>query len=143
MHYATPEEKTNTEILLELYRQACADFRGSVTLRLQRFAVFIALTAVAGAATFSIAGLHPYHAAAGAFGLLMTILFWLLDYHSELSSQLIRKRIKACEKLLGVVEHFIPDTDPHTEFSIAVIIHLIFATILACWLAIEILILTS
>jgi uncharacterized membrane protein len=143
MYYTNQEDKTNTEVLLELYRQACINSREYINLRYKRFAIFIAITAIIGAATFQISELHSHHAIVGAFGILMTILFWLLDHRTETFYQVKRNRLKACEKHLGVVEYFIPNTDERPGIPVAVIMHLIFATILLGWLAIEILIITT
>ena len=143
MSYKNLEEIKDTEVLLELYRQAYINAREYINLRYKRFAIFIAITAMIGAATFVIAELHPYHATVGGFGILMTILFWMLDYRTEIFYQVKRRRLKACEKLLGVVEYFIPNTDEQPGIPVAILMHLIFATILLGWIAIEALIITS
>ncbi len=143
MSYTDQEEKTNISILLELYRQACISSREYLNLRYKRFAIFVAITALIGAATFAIAELHPYHATVSAFGIVMTVLFWLLDYRTEKSFLAKQQRIKACEKLLGVVDYFIPDAEPQPGIPVAIIMHMIFATILLGWFAVEILIITT
>jgi hypothetical protein len=75
MNKANQEDKTNTEVLLEFYRQACINSREYINLRYKRFAIFIALTAIIGAATFEVVELHPYHSVVSAFGIVISILF--------------------------------------------------------------------
>ena len=137
MNQKTQSDQTNVEVLLELYRQACINAREYIDLRYKRFAIFVAITAIIGAATFEISDLHAYHAYVGAFGILNTVLFWLLDYRTQTFYIVKRNRLKACEKLLGAVQHFIPETDEMPGIPISVVMHLIFAMILLGWLTLE------
>ncbi len=131
------EDIINVEILLELYRQASMNARGYINLRHKHFSIFIAMTAMTGAVAFAIPELHPFHATVVLYGILNTLLFWLLDHRTETLYLAKRQRVKACEKLLDVQSHFIPDTDEQPGIRITMIKHLIFALILAAWLAIE------
>jgi uncharacterized membrane protein len=143
MNNTYQEDKINIDVLLEIYRQACINSREYMNLRYKRFAIFIAITAIVGAAAFEITELHPYHSIVSAFGIIMTILFWLLDHRTETFYQVKRERLKACEKHLGVVEYFIPSTDELPGIPISILMHLIFATIFLGWKAIEVLIFTT
>jgi len=97
MNYTSEESKVNIDILLELYRQANINSRVYINMRYKPFALFVAITAMIGAATFNIPELHPYHATAAFFGMVMTILFWLLDHRTSTFYLAKRKRIRECE----------------------------------------------
>ncbi|HHJ38856.1 MAG: hypothetical protein AXA67_00235 [Methylothermaceae bacteria B42] len=131
-------EPIDVEVLLELYRQACINAREHIELRYKRFALFVAITAIIGAATFSITDLHPYHIYVAIFGILMTILFWILDHRTRLFYEVKCRRILACEKLLGVTEYFVPYTEEAPPgIPMRILMHLIFATVLLGWITIE------
>ena len=134
-------DEIDVEVLLELYRQACINARAYIRLRYLRFAIFIAINAVVGAATFAIAELHPYHVYIAVFGIVLTILFWILDSRTQKFYDLKCRRILACEKLLGVADYFVPFTEEAPPgLPIRVLMHLIFATILTGWVVLELLI---
>ncbi len=139
----TYQEEAKTDVLLELYRQACIDSREYINLKTKRFAIYIAITAIIGAAAFEIPELHPYHATVCAFGVLITILFWLLDNSTEHFHQVKLKRVKECETHLGVTENLFPDIDEQRGIPVAFLMHLIFGTILLGWISIEVLIITT
>jgi hypothetical protein len=149
MNNTHQDDKTNTDaaldtdILLELYRQACIDSREYNNLKYKRFAIYIAITAIIGAVAFEIPELHPYHATVCAYGVLMTILFWLLDSSTETFHQIKLKRIKECEIQLGVDENHYPVIDENRGIPIAFLMHLVFGTILLGWVSIEVLIITT
>ncbi len=133
-------DQIDVEVLLELYRQACINARTYLSLRYLRFAIFIAINAIIGAATFAITDLHPYHTCIAVFGIVMTILFWILDHRTQLFYDLKCKRIHACEKLLGIADYFVPQTEETPAgVPVRLMMHLIFATIFLGWLTIEIL----
>ncbi len=133
-------DQIDIEVLLELYRQACINARTYLSLRYLRFAIFVAINAIIGAATFAITELHPYHSYIAVFGILMTILFWILDHRTQLFYDLKCRRILACEKLLGVAEYFVPQTqEAPAGIPVRLMMHLIFATILLAWFTVEIL----
>lgn len=128
-------DQIDAEVLLELYRQACINAREHLELRYKRFAVFVAVTALIGAATFSIADLYPMPLFLMGFGVLMTLLFWLLDYRTQRFYEIKCKRVLACEKLLGVSEVFVPATEEAPPgLPMRVLMHLIFASVLLGWL---------
>ena len=133
-------DEIDVEVLLELYRQACINARTYLTLRYLRFAIFVAINAIIGAATFAIADLHPYHTCIAVFGIILTILFWILDHRTQLFYNLKCKRILACEKLLGVADYFVPQTqEAPSGIPVRILMHVIFATILIAWLTVEML----
>nr|BAL53541.1 hypothetical protein HGMM_F07C12C26 [uncultured Gammaproteobacteria bacterium]BAL55750.1 hypothetical protein HGMM_F31D07C24 [uncultured Gammaproteobacteria bacterium] len=128
----------DVQILLELYRQACSNARAYIELRYKRFALFIAINALIGAAALAVAALRPYPRYVAAFGLLMTVLFWILDSRSQAFYELKCQRILACEKLLGVADYFVPPTEGVPPgIPVRVLMHLIFAVILLAWLTLE------
>lgn len=131
-------DQIDVEVLLELYRQACTNARAYIQLRYLRFAIFVAINAIVGAATFAITALHPYHTYLASFGILLTILFWILDYRTQLFYDLKCRRILACEKLLGVVDYFVPHTEEAPPgIPVRIVMHLIFLTILLGWTCVE------
>ncbi len=133
-------DEIDVEVLLELYRQACINARTYLSLRYLRFAIFVGINAIVGSATFAITELHPYHIFIAVFGVILTILFWILDHRTQLFYDLKCKRILACEKLLGVVDYFVPYTqEAPAGIPVRIMMHLIFATILLAWLTVEIL----
>ncbi|MBN2702101.1 MAG: hypothetical protein ACPW60_00045 [Methylohalobius sp. ZOD2] len=131
-------DKVDIDVLLEFYRQACINARAYIELRYKRFAIFVAINAVIGAATFAITELHPYHAYVSVLGILMTLLFWILDRRTQAFYELKCRRILACENLLGVADYFVPYTEETPPgIPVRLLMNLIFAVILLGWLTIE------
>jgi hypothetical protein len=131
-------DQIDVQVLLELYRQACINARAYIELRYKRFAIFVAINALIGAATFAVTILHPYHSYVAVFGIFMTLLFWILDHRSQAFYELKCRRILACEKLLGVADYFVPHTEETPPgIPVRILMHLIFAVILLAWLTIE------
>ncbi len=131
-------DQIDVDVLLELYRQACINARAYIELRYKRFAIFVAVNALIGAATFAVTSLPPYPIYVAVFGILMTLLFWLLDHRSQQFYELKCQRILACEKLLGVADYFVPHTEQAPAgLPIRILMHMIFAAILSAWLTIE------
>ncbi len=133
-------DQIDVEVLLELYRQACINARSYIRLRYLRFAIYIAVNAIAGSATFAVTELHPYHVYLALFGIVLTVLFWILDHRTQKFYDLKCRRILACEKLLGVADYFVPYTEEAPPgLPVRVVMHLIFAVFLIGWITLELL----
>jgi len=107
-------DKNDLTILLEIYRQAACDRRVFVRVLFAVIFCFLCLMLVLGIGMF----MNTWGREIAVYGLLLSGLVWTLtEYLSHLISQQ-HKRLKGCEKLMGIVDYFMPDTDPSDEAGI-------------------------
>jgi len=127
-------DKNDLTILLEIYRQAACDRRLFVRVLFAVIFCFLCLMLVIGIGMFMSDWAWGREIA--VYGLVLSGLGWTLaEYLSRLISQQ-HKRLKGCEKLMGIVEYFMPDTDPSDEAGIYRLMQVFFVLMMCAWLGV-------
>lgn len=125
-------DKNDLTILLEIYRQAACDRRVFVRVLFAVIFCFLCLMLVLGIGMF----MNTWGREIAVYGLLLSGLVWTLtEYLSHLISQQ-HKRLKGCEKLMGIVDYFMPDTDPSDEAGIYRLMQVFFVLMTCAWLGV-------
>ena len=119
------------EILLELLRQASENARMYINLRAKHFATFLVLNSILGFAISQIESLKIARSYLSVLGLLLTLLFWQLDFRTSQYYQSEKTRILNYEKMLNAPTLSYP---PRRIFLRAsTITNLIFLLIIIFW----------
>lgn len=66
----------------EVYKQYANNARAYMLLRFRHFATFTAVTAFIGTAAFQVKSLEVFRSLFIILGIVVTLLFWLLDYRT-------------------------------------------------------------
>jgi len=76
------EHEKDYALLLEVYKQRNEWARAYMNLRLRHFAAFAIVMVFVATAAFKLDNLTAYRSPILIFGIIVTLLFWLLDYRT-------------------------------------------------------------
>lgn len=130
-----PEEnEKDNGLVLEAYKQKNEWARAYMNLRLRHFAAFAIVMVFVASAGFKIENLTSYRTYIVLFGVIVTVLFWLLDYRT---GELLKSHINECKRMESCF--LIPDM-PEVPASTpkylkaSTVTNLIFSSILCGWI---------
>jgi hypothetical protein len=119
------------ETLRECFSQASQNARAYMDLRFKHFGTFVVLVGLFGTATFQVAALTAIRPLLASVSLIITALFWLLDFRTSqhLADEL--HRIRAFKQLLRVPSTNVPRHRVLLRASNAT--NLIFLSVFVMW----------
>ncbi len=130
-----PEEnERDNSLLLEVYRQRNEWARTYMNLRLRHFASFAIVMVFVATAAFKIENLLVYRSPILLFGIIVTLLFWLLDYRT---GELLKAHISGYKEIENTFLNFeveeIPTSKPKL-LKASMVTNFIFFLILVGWI---------
>ena len=123
------QEPKRIDVVLEYYRQACLNMRMYVDLRFKHFTTLVVITGFLGAAAFNVSGLTAWRAFLLGLALVITLLFWFIDFrtaqywkHEFLKIQVLEQALnEGFRLLLPPAERVIVRSSAATSFVFLVL----------------------
>ena len=122
--------------LKEIYTQSNWNMRSYIVMRFRHFTSFAVVMAFLASAAFTIEGVSYFRSATLYLGLVMVILFWILDYRTGRYLSSYAKRVAAIEEAVFTTQKIDVEFDslPNVRFlSSSNVTNLIFLFIFMSW----------
>lgn len=120
-------------MVLEFYRQAALNMRMYVDLRFKHFTTFMVISGLLGAAAFNVPALQEYRLFIQTIAIVVTLLFWFIDFRTSQYWRHEIVKIGVFEKALNEGAHLIlpPPVKVRVRSSFAT--NLLFALLFSVW----------
>jgi hypothetical protein len=128
-------KETNTDIVLEFYRQAQLNARAFIELRFKHFTTYMVLTGLLAAGAFnkSFSTLTDSSTLLSFIASTMTVLFWVIDRRTGHLFQAEADRIRILERALNFGSNLVSAPAPRFRIRSSTATNLIFLISFTSW----------
>lgn len=129
------QESKRVDVVLEFYRQAALNMRMFVDLRFKHFTTFMVISGLLGAASFNVPALQEYRPFIQTVAIVVTLLFWLIDFRTSQYWRHELAKIGVFEKALNEGVHLILPPPVKVRLRSSFATNLLFALLLSVWVS--------